>query len=145
MGEAPYKEFLGDDGSEDHLAHPGRALFLATNGLSQSLDVKDHGLFTEVMVEGLKGKADKEGYEPDGVVTTDELTVYMNKEITELANKFGKTKEEKHQDHFVLGGLRSHFVLTKNPAVTAKVKERLEKFTKLSKEDKKIDSPRISS
>ena len=140
LGEAPYKEFLGDDGSEDHLAHPGRALFLATNGLSQSLDVKDHGLFTEVMLEGLKGKADKEGYEPDGVVTTDELTVYMNKEITELANRFGKTKEEKHQDHFVLGGLRSHFVLTKNPAVTAKVKERLEKFTKLSKEDKKIDA-----
>jgi carboxyl-terminal processing protease len=140
LGEAPYKEFLGDDGTEDHLAHPGRALFLATNGLSQSLDLKDHGLFTQVLLDGLSGKADKEGYEPDGVITTDELTAYMNKEITDLANKFGKTKEEKRQDHFVLGGLRSHFVLTKNPEVTAKVQERLEKFTKLSKEDKKIDA-----
>ena len=77
LGEAPFKEYLGDDGTEDHLAVPGRALFLATNGLSQSLDLKDHGLFTEVLLEGLKGRADKEGYEPDGIVTVDELTVFM--------------------------------------------------------------------
>ena len=39
LGKAPYKEFLGDDGSEDHLPLPGRVAFLATNGLSTSLDL----------------------------------------------------------------------------------------------------------
>jgi C-terminal peptidase prc len=138
LGEAPFREFLGDDGTEDHLALPGRALFLATNGLAQSLDLKDHGLFTEVLLDGLKGKADVEGYEPDGIVSVDELTVYMNKELPKLANSAGKTKEEREQAHFVLGGRGSHFVLTHNPAVAAKVKERLDKFAELVKKNDKL-------
>jgi carboxyl-terminal processing protease len=140
LGEAPFKEFLGDDGTEDHLAVPGRALFLATNGLSQSLDLKDHGLFTQVLLDGLKGKADKEGYEPDGTVTVDELTVYMNKELPELARKNGGTKEEKEQAHFVLGGRGSHFALTHNPEAMPKTLERLEKFAALAKKNDKIDA-----
>ena len=106
----------------------GRVVFLATNGLTPSLDLEDHGLFTKVLLDGLKGAADKEGYEPDGVVTVDELTEYLDKEMPELARKHGKTKEEKEQLHFVLGGASNHFVLTHNPAVAAKVKERLAKF-----------------
>ena len=47
--------------------------------------------------------ADKDGYEPDGVVTVDELTSYLDKEIPNLAQANGKTKEEKQQLHFVLG------------------------------------------
>src|SRR5262249_19196995 len=74
LGKAPYKEFLGDDGTEDHLPKPGRIAFLATNGLSASLDLKDHGVFSQVLLDGLKGGADKEGYEPDGLVTLDELS-----------------------------------------------------------------------
>src|SRR5262249_27232010 len=58
LGKAPYDEFLGDDGSEEHIPLPGRVVFLATNGLSTSLDLKDHGLFTEVLLKGLKGEAD---------------------------------------------------------------------------------------
>jgi C-terminal peptidase prc len=138
LGEAPFREFLGDDGSEDHLALPGRALFLATNGLSQSLDLEKHGLFTEVLLEGLKGKADVEGYEPDGIVTVDELTVFMNKELPKLAATHGKTKEEREQAHFILGGRGSHFVLTHNPAVAAKVQERLDKFAQLVKKNDKL-------
>src|SRR5262249_30456209 len=84
LGKAPYKEFLGDDESEDHAPKPGRVLFLATNGLSTSLDLKDNGLFTHAVVAGLKGEADKEGYEPDGVVTVDELTTYLDKQIPAL-------------------------------------------------------------
>jgi C-terminal peptidase prc len=138
LGEAPFREFLGDDGTEDHLAVTGRALFLATNGLSQSLDLEKHGLFTEVLLDGLKGKADVEGYEPDGIVTVDELTVYMNKELPKLAANAGKTKEEREQVHFVLGGRGSRFVLTHNPAVAAKVKERLEKFWDLARKNDQL-------
>ncbi len=136
LGNSPYKEFLGDDGSEDHAPKTGRVVFLATNGLSPSLDLKDHGLFTAALLEGLKGAADKDGYEPDGAVTVDELTEYLDKKIPELAGKFGKTEEQKQQIHFVLGGRGNHFPLTANPAVTAKVRQRLDKLEALLKDSK---------
>src|SRR5262249_15597843 len=78
-------------------------------------------------LDGLKGAADKEGYEPDGVVTVDELQEYVDKELPERAHKIGKTVLS-----HVLESHSSHFVLTRNPALTAKGKERLEKFTQLS-------------
>jgi C-terminal peptidase prc len=136
LGSVPYKEFLGDDGTEDHLPVPGHVIFLATNGLKPSLDLEKHGIFTEVILAGLKGAADKEGYEPDGVVTVDELVEYMNKELPELLQKHGTTKEQKEQLHFVLGGQGNHFVLTRNPAVAAKVEERVAAFQKLVKNGK---------
>jgi carboxyl-terminal processing protease len=131
LGQAPYKEFLGDDGTEDHTPVPGRVVFLATNGLSTSLDLKDHGLFAQAIVEGLKGDADKDGYEPDGSITVDELAEYLDKRIPELARENGKTKQEKEQMHFVLGGRSSHYVLTHNPNVAAKVEARLAKLEKM--------------
>jgi carboxyl-terminal processing protease len=134
LGNAPYKEFLGDDGSEDHLPKAGRVLFLATNGLSASLDLKDHGLFTEALLDGLKGGADKDGYEPDGSITVEELTKYLEKKIPQLAGKFGKTEEEKLQLHYVLGVHGNHFALTKNPEVADKVQARLEKLDKMLKD-----------
>jgi carboxyl-terminal processing protease len=133
LGKAPYKEFLGDDGSEDHMPLPGRVAFLATNGLSTSLDLKDHGLFTEVILEGLKGKADNEGYEADGLVTVDELARYMNKRLPELARKNGKSEKEKDQDHFVIAGAGAHFELTHNPAASGVAKKRLDKLADLIK------------
>jgi C-terminal peptidase prc len=136
LGQTPYKEFLGDDGTEDHTALPGRVLFLATNGLHAGIDGEKHSLFTEVALTGLKGAADKEGYEPDGTVTVDELAKYLDKELPPLAAKLGKTKEEKDQAHFVLGTRDSHFGLTKNPAETAKVVGRLEKFEAMVKNGK---------
>ena len=35
---------------------PGRVLFLATNGLIRSLDLKDHGVFTEGVLRGPQGR-----------------------------------------------------------------------------------------
>ena len=58
LGQTPYKEFLGDDGSEDHLPLPGRMLFLATNGLSQGIDLEKHGLFADVVLTAIQGAAD---------------------------------------------------------------------------------------
>jgi C-terminal peptidase prc len=133
LGNAPYQEFLGDDGSEEHLSTPGRIVFLATLGLSRSLDLEKHGIFAEAILAGLQGAADKEGYEPDGVVTVDELAEYLKKEIPELARKFGKTKEEKEQQHFVLGSHNTHFVLTHNPEQYAKTQDRLAKLAQMAK------------
>ncbi len=136
LGANPYKEFLGDDGSEDEAAKPGRALFLATNGLTASLDLKDHGVFTEAVLKGLKGAADKDGYEPDGLVTVEELTEYLDKEMRELVRTNGKTKLEKEQFFIALHGRSNHFVLTHNPAVTDKVQKRLDKFAHLVEDGK---------
>ena len=55
LGTSPYKEFRGSDGTEEKTPAPGRVVFLATNGLVPSLDLKHHGLFTKVVRDGLKG------------------------------------------------------------------------------------------
>ncbi|MFM7151056.1 MAG: S41 family peptidase [Gemmataceae bacterium] len=134
LGKTPYKEFLGDDGSDDHLPQAGRVAFLATNGLNPSLDLEKNGIFTSVIVEGLKGKADKEGYEADGLVTVDELAAYMNKRLPELARQFGKTEKEKEQDHFVIAGPGAHFILTTNPEALPANEKRLAKFEQMVKD-----------
>src|SRR5262249_34822326 len=119
--------------AEDHAPQTGRVVFLATNGLHTSIDLKDNGLFAKAVIEGLTGAADKDGYEPDGSVTVDELAEYLDKRIPELAREHGKNKEEKEQLHSVPGGRQSHYALTHNPAVTAKVEERLAKLDDLAK------------
>lgn len=144
LGKAPYKEFLGDDGSEEHLPQSGRVAFLATNGLHTSIDLKGQGLFTTVLLEALKGKADKEGYEADGLVTVDELARYVNDRLPELAKEHGKTDKEKEQDHHVLAGPGAHYVLTINPAAIADNRKRSEKFEELVKEAKLKDADQIA-
>jgi hypothetical protein len=93
-----FKEFLGDDGTDEHNVLPGRAVFLATSGLTASLDLDQHDGFTQVVLDGLKGAADKEGYEPDGVVTVDELMEYIDKELPEVVRTHGKTEKERESD-----------------------------------------------
>ena len=135
LGLAPYKEFLGDDGTEDHNPLPGRAVFLATSGLTRSLDLKEHGIFATALVEGLTGAADKEGYEPDGVITIDELAKFIDKRIPDLAREYGKTKKEKEQLPFILGNSTSHYVLTHNPEAMPKVEERLTSLRRWRRRD----------
>jgi len=136
LGTNPYKEFLGDDGSEEEAAKPGRAVFLATNGLMRSIDLKDHGIFTTALLKGLEGSADKDGYEPDGWVTVEELTEYLDKEMRDLIRTHAKNKEEREEYFVALGGRGNHYALTHNPAVAAKVKEQEEKFATLVKDGK---------
>jgi C-terminal peptidase prc len=139
-----FREFLGiaKDDDEEEPQKPGRVVFAANDGLSQSLDLKEHGLFAKVLIDALKGAADHEGYEPDGVVTVDELVEYVNKSLPETARAQGKTDEERQQLPLILGATLNHFVLTHNPAVMAKVNERLAKIAQLAK-DKKI-SPELA-
>jgi carboxyl-terminal processing protease len=136
LGTSPYKEFLGDDGTDDHAPRRGRVIFLATNGLTRSLDLKDHGVFAQAVLDGLEGAADKDGYEPDGHVTVDELTEYLDKQMPELTREHGKTKAEKEQAHFVLGGRGNHYDLTIDPKAIGKVRERLDKFNEMVKDGK---------
>lgn len=136
LGQNPYREFLGDDGTDDHGPAAGKVVFLANLGLSPSLDVNGQGVFAKVLVEGLSGKADREGYEPDGLVTVDEMSEYLAKELPEICRKEGKTKAEKEQLPIILGGLSSHFVLSKNPLSLDKAKARSTAFEKLVKEGK---------
>jgi C-terminal peptidase prc len=136
--EKAYQEFFGTEKDEDELPQKaGRVVFAANDGMSPSIDLDEHGIFTKVLLDALKGKADKEGYEPDGVVTIDELSEYLTKELMNLALKEGKTDEDKKQFPIVLGARLSHFTLTENPTVMPKVRERLAKLEALKK-DKKI-------
>src|SRR5205823_876150 len=95
-----YKEFLG---KEEENPTPSRVVFL-WRGLSGSPDLDEHGLFAQVILDGLNGAADKEGYEADGLVTLDELHKYMTQEVPNLARKLGKPKDERDQTFYVLGG-----------------------------------------
>lgn len=134
-----YKQFFGND-DEEKAVPTGRVVFWANMGSGQPLDLEKHGSFGQVLLDGLSGKADKEGYEPDGIVTVDELADYVDKELGGLIRKRAKTKEDRREERrmypFVIGGRSSHFELTRNPAVTAKVEERLAKLAKLSEENK---------
>ncbi len=125
-----YQEFLST-GKEGQIP-TGRVVFLPNGKLMGSIDLPDHGLFTKVVIDGLKGAADREGNEPDGVVTVDELVEYLTKELPPLNRKYGTNKDQKEQQPYILGRRASHFELTHNPAVAAKVKERLDKFAQLA-------------
>ena len=52
-------------------------------------------------MEGLKGKADKEGYEADGNITVGELASCVYKEQHRLAMEKGVSDEEKSQLPFI--------------------------------------------
>jgi C-terminal peptidase prc len=128
-----YKEFLGKD-EKDHedALTLGRVLFLANRGLSPAIELEQHGLFAQVLLDALKGKADTEGYEPDGRVTVEELKKYVEKAVPELARKYGKSREDKEQIAFVLPNHVGRFALTLNPAVAPKVSARLRQFAQLA-------------
>lgn len=120
LGQTPYREFLGDDGTDDHGASPGHVVFLATNGLSASLNLPEQGLFAKTLVDGLSGKADTEGGEADGQVTVDEMVEYLEKKMTDKAREIGQTKQEKELISFVLGGRGNHYRLSINPEAAQK-------------------------
>ncbi len=123
--------FVGNEDKEEHTLPPGRVVILSNNSVSQPLELPSQGLFTKVLIDGLKGGADTDGYEPDGVVTVDEIDAYLEKEMPKLARQVGKTTQEKEQAAFDWGARINHYALTRNPAVAPKVEERLKKLDTL--------------
>lgn len=124
-----------DKDKEEHTLPQGRVVYLANINIAPAIDTEKHGLFTHAVLEGLRGAADKEGYEPDGNVTVEELDIYLETKIKELTRQYGKTLEEKRQSPFDWGSRINHFVLTQNPAVMPKVKSRLERVGNLKLAD----------
>jgi len=116
---------------------PGRVVLRNGNGIQPVLDDGKNGLFTGVVAEALRGKADTEGYEPDGVVMLDELIKYVDKHLVEKAAHVGKTNDERLQALRV-NGFASYFPVARNPEAAAKAEERLKKFGAKAAE-KKLD------
>lgn len=129
-----YKEFLHQD--EGKAIAPSRVVFLPNSGMKPSLDLDKHGIFTQSLLNGLTGKADSEGYEPDGNITISELVKFYKKELHELAMTHGKFDEEKGQFPAVLEGQTQDFIVSLNPAAYPKAQERLAKFDKLAVDQK---------
>jgi C-terminal peptidase prc len=130
-----YKEFLNQS-DDPKVVAPSRVVFLPNNGLKPSLDLEKHGVFAQALLDGLKGKADIEGYEPDGHITINELIKHFRKGLHELAVAHGKFDEEKGQTPAVLEGQTSDFLVSVNPAAYPQAKARLEKFQKIAGEGK---------
>jgi C-terminal peptidase prc len=140
IGQTPYKEFLGDDGSEDHLPLPGRAMFMATDGTHACLDLKEHSVFAQALLDGLAGAADQkshDGYEPDGLITVDELMRHVSREVARLSRLHGKTAREKTARPYTWAGQQSHYVLCPNAEAAPVALERLERF------DKRVKARRV--
>ena len=129
-----YREFIGDD--DEAKETPPRVLFLANFGTKPSLDLEKHGIFAQVMLDGLRGKADAEGYEADGNIMVSEMAKYLKKTLPDLAREFGKTKEQKEQKPGILEGQITDFVIGFSPEAHVKSLERLKKFDGLAQEQK---------
>lgn len=118
---------------------PGRVVFRNGNGIQPVLTDGKNGLFTAAIAEALRGKADTEGYEPDGVVMLDELIKYADRHIPEKAATIGKTPEEQLQALRV-NGYAPYFPVSRNPDAAARSEARLKKYegrvaeTKLNKD-----------
>jgi C-terminal peptidase prc len=135
LGETAYQEFLGDDTTSRHGPLAGRVLYVATNGLAAGIDLKEHSLFGQALLNGLQGGADKDGYEPDGQITTEELGSWLDKEMPRLKREFAP--DVKRVDHYVVGAQTNRFGLTYNPEAHARVEKQVEKLVQLVK-DKQI-------
>ena len=124
--------FGGDDKGE--LPPPrDKVVFLATTPTHDPLTKGKNGLFTATAIDALKGAADTEGDEPDGLITVDEFVKYVEKVLTDEARTIGKTAQEKESVPFIVGEETSHFPLTKNPKVAPQAEKRVAAFADLVK------------
>jgi C-terminal peptidase prc len=127
--------FGGEDKGEQPIQRD-RVFVLGAIPSADPLTKGDNGLFAATVLDALKGAADKEGYEPDGLVTADELTKYLEKEMPDQSRALGKTAKEKESEPFMVGEETSHFPITKNPKLTEAVATRVEAVRKLGADGK---------
>jgi C-terminal peptidase prc len=138
---ADYLKLIFDDADRDDNSLPANRVVVFGNlPFRDPLTKGDHGLFYSVLADGLAGKADDKpyfaGYEADGLVTINELAKYLEKEIPNNARVIGKTDREKELIPFAMGQGTSRFWVTRNPAATESVAERLKKLEALEKAGK---------
>ncbi|MCU0704361.1 MAG: S41 family peptidase [Fimbriiglobus sp.] len=127
--------FGGEEKGEQPMVKD-RVFMLGTIPSADPLMKGENGLFATVVLDALKGTGDKDGYEPDGVVTVDELAKVVEKEMPDQSRALGKTTKEKESEPFIVGEETSHFAVTKNPKLTADVSKRLAAIVKLGQDGK---------
>lgn len=125
------KMFTEFDGKEDDAEEVTKPIVIlsATTGRTASQEVDKHGLFATVLLEALRGKADTDGNEADGMVTVGELAKYVGHEIPM------RSKGAKPQLPLVFGRNLS-FEVSTNPEAAALATKRLAQFEELVKEGK---------
>lgn len=133
-----YKAISGT-GEESPTSRPlDRVLVLGNYSSQEPLSKGKSSLFAAVLLQGLRGAADRSpyhaGYEPDGLVTLGELTKYLEKEVADAAREIGTTAKEKAQAVEVLGDAGADFAVTLNPAETDAVRKRLDTLAALRKD-----------
>lgn len=99
--EIPWEKFSGK----------GRVTISASDGKQLSLELAEygHGVFTYYLLEGLKGKADKN---QDSVVDVDEIWNYVKNQVTDTARKAGNP-----QTPVLQGSITANIPLTFNMAL----------------------------
>jgi carboxyl-terminal processing protease len=132
------RAFLGFSDKEEVTLPTGRAIVIAGAGIATPLTVDEgkRGIFTKVLLDALKGDADKEGGQADGNVTIDELSSHLERELPALARQLGKTNDEKIQSPLSIRDSSTHFIISHNPSVFAQVKKNLDRWKVLSEEKK---------
>ena len=80
-----------DDRFLESLGSEGRLVVTAckANEVSLEADRLGHGVFTHFLVEGLRGAADREGGNGDGLVSMDELYDYLHRKVRHEAQSLG--------------------------------------------------------
>lgn len=128
---------FGPEDAEDSTRPQDRLMILSGFVSSDPIAKGNNGLFISTVIDALHGKADaapfNDGYEPDGLVTIDELVKYLDREIPNRAREIGKTDKEKESQAIPIGAGTSHFVVTKNPKETAAVTKRIDAIKAMAK------------
>ena len=132
-----FRVFLSQ-GEDTESPAPSRVLFIAGAAAKPSLDLDQHGVFAQALLDGLSGKADASGYEPDGNITVGELAKYVRRQVSELVRTHGKIEEQKKQQAAVVEAQTTDFVIAHNPAARAKALQRQKQLDALVKE-KQLD------
>lgn len=130
---------FGGEDKDDNALPQDRVFMLGSIPSQDPLSKDGHSIFSSLVLEALQGKADVEGYGPDGLVTIDELVKYLDKHLPEATRAAGTTDKEKEARPFYSGLATSHFPITKNPALTAVVETRLKKLAALA-DDKTLNA-----
>ncbi len=129
---------------EDNSLPTERTLIFGNLPFREPLSQGEHGLFYRVLAEGLRGKADDkpyhQGYEPDGLVTIQELAAYLEKEIPNAARAVGKTTKEKELQPYLLGHQSSHYWVSFHAPVQEGVQKRLQALEALRREGQVPDA-----